>query len=203
MILRSLITLSILFLSNLCISQELATFNLGWNHVTLKFLEKKKGNSVKSDIEKIQNTIDAFRESIKYYDDQLSIDTSSPRYSFLKKIATEFEIKLNGKFIIVETVLSGEVNRIYNYLIIPSEDRSTINKFRYTKQGWQIEEKWQVASIELPDLFDQKDNKRGSGSNEDDIIVTYFNSLRAKSYFFMPFTLSYDNFYVKLASSKL
>jgi len=203
MMLRPFVTLSALLFFYQCISQEIATFNLGWNHVTLRFLEKKKENSAKPDAERIQNTIDAFHESIKYYEDQLMIDTSSLRYSFLRKIMMESNLKLSGKFIIVESVLSGELIEIYNYLIVTSEGKSMVNKYKYTKQNWVLEKKWEIDSSELPDLFEQKDNKRGSGSNQDDIIVTYFNKFRAKSYFFMPFTLNNDNFYVKLVSSKI
>ena len=161
---------------------------VNWNKSTLSSLNSHIISATDSSEKSLyKNRLLAFKSFIGIDGDN-DINTESLRYQFLKMISLDVA---DNDFAIIEANTSGEVVELRNYLITPG--KKNVDVYDFIERQW-IKSKTEKIALSENHNLGSYFTKFGSGINQDDVIVTFFNKeqVYASEYYIFT-TLSKSN----------
>ena len=190
--------LSIIMLFHQGTQSDIDALYLGWNKATLADMKHQLQNVPDEQKEWYQNNIDALHSTGNLNAD--SIDKESLRHTFLSHLTTRFP-KLFDNFLVIEITKSGEIQKIFKFVLDISDcTHPVIYGYQY-KGEWESIGIIKDAKLTVNKDLDQIQTAPQKGFNFEDIIVTRFVSGKVKSSkYFAHFTLAEKSFVTDVLS---
>lgn len=154
---------------------------VSWNNVTFLSLKNRiKTSDSKKKIEAYKNQLSALRALIEVKNEK-TVNRKSIRYQFLSSIGLDLR---KNDFYVIETLHSGEVVQLINYLVQVKGQELIIKVFQYNEYKWKNIGKSKInlgSERNFLKLFSETE----SGFNNGDVIVSQFKnqSFRFSGYY--------------------
>jgi len=171
---------------------------LGWNRATLADMKHQLQSVPAEQKEWYQNNIDALHSTGNLNTD--SIDKESLRHTFLSHLTSRFP-KLFDNFLVIEITTSGEIQKIFKFVLDISDCAHPVI------YGYQYKGEWESIGI-IKDTkltvnkhLEQIQTAPQKGFNFEDVIVTRFMKGKVESSKYLAhFTLAEKSFVTDVLS---